>query len=49
MGDVVGLVERAQEVIDEKEAEKTAKKLSKGKFDFDDFLKQMRWSASSGR
>jgi signal recognition particle subunit SRP54 len=41
MGDVVGLVERAQEVIDEKEAEKTAKKLSKGKFDFEDFLKQM--------
>ncbi len=41
MGDVVGLVERAQEVIDEKQAEKDAKKLLKGQFDFEMFLKQM--------
>jgi signal recognition particle subunit SRP54 len=41
MGDVVGLVERAQEVIDEKEAEKAARKLQKGKFDFEDFLQQL--------
>jgi signal recognition particle subunit SRP54 len=41
MGDVVGLVERAQAVIDEKEAEKAAKKLQKGKFDFEDFLQQL--------
>ena len=42
MGDVVGLVERAQEVVDEKDAEKAAKKLLKGRFTFDDFLKQMQ-------
>ncbi len=41
MGDVVGLVERAQEVIDADQAEKEAKKLLKGRFDFEDFLKQM--------
>ncbi|PIE24081.1 MAG: signal recognition particle protein [Planctomycetota bacterium] len=42
MGDVVSLVEKAQEVVDEKEAEKAAKKLMKGRFTFDDFLKQMQ-------
>ncbi len=42
MGDVVGLVERAQEVLDEKDAEKAAKKLLKGRFTFEDFLKQMQ-------
>ncbi len=42
MGDVVGLVERAQEVVDEKEAERAAKRLSKGRFTFEDFLKQMQ-------
>ncbi|MCA8954068.1 MAG: signal recognition particle protein [Planctomycetes bacterium] len=41
MGDVVGLVERAQEVIDEKEAERQAKKLQKGRFNFEDFLSQL--------
>lgn len=41
MGDVVGLVEKAQAVIDEKEAERQAKKLQKGEFNFEDFLKQM--------
>ncbi len=41
MGDVVGLVERAQEVIDQKEAEKAARKMQRGDFNFDDFLKQM--------
>ena len=41
MGDVVSLVEKAQEVIDEKQAEKDAKKLLKGQFDFEDFLKQI--------
>ena len=48
MGDVVGLVEKAQEVIDEKEAEKTARKLSKGKFDFEDFLKQINMIRKMG-
>jgi len=41
MGDVVGLVEKAQSVIDEKEAEQAAKKLQKGQFNFEDFLAQM--------
>jgi signal recognition particle subunit SRP54 len=41
MGDVVTLVEKAQETIDLKEAEKMQEKLLKAKFDFEDFLKQM--------
>jgi signal recognition particle subunit SRP54 len=41
MGDVVGLVEKAQTVIDEREAEQAAKKLRKGQFNFEDFLSQM--------
>ncbi len=42
MGDVVSLVERAQETIDQKEAEKMAEKLRKADFNLDDFLSQMR-------
>ena len=42
MGDIVSLVEKATEVIDEKEAEKTAKKMKNGKFDLEDFLSQMK-------
>lgn len=42
MGDVVSLVEKAQEVIDEKELEQTRKKLEKGNFDLDDLLSQIR-------
>jgi len=42
MGDIVSLVEKATEVIDEKEAEKTAKKMQSGKFDLEDFLSQMK-------
>lgn len=41
MGDVVSLVEKAQEVIDEKEAEAMMKKMQKNQFSMDDFLKQM--------
>jgi signal recognition particle subunit SRP54 len=41
-GDVVSLVEKAQETIDELEAEKLEEKLKKNKFDFDDFLKQIK-------
>lgn len=41
MGDVVSLVEKAQEVIDEKEAEAMMKKMQKNQFTMDDFLKQM--------
>jgi signal recognition particle subunit SRP54 len=42
MGDVVSLVEKAQEVFDANEMEKAAKKMRKGKFDFDDLLSQIR-------
>ncbi|MBL6664973.1 MAG: signal recognition particle protein [Rickettsiales bacterium] len=42
MGDVVSLVEKAQEVMDEKEMEKAKKKLEKGSFDLDDLLSQIR-------
>lgn len=41
MGDVVSLVERAQEQFDEEEAKKLQKKIQKNKFDFNDFLKQI--------
>lgn len=42
MGDVVSLVEKAQEHIDQKEAEKMAEKLKKAEFDLEDFLAQMQ-------
>ncbi len=41
MGDIVGIVEKAEKEFDEKEAEKMVKKLSKGTFDLDDFQKQL--------
>ena len=41
MGDVVSLVERAQEEVDEEEAKRLQKKIQKNKFDFNDFLKQI--------
>ena len=42
MGDIISLVEKATEVIDEKEAEKTAKRMQQGKFDLEDFLSAMK-------
>lgn len=42
MGDIISLVEKATEVIDEKEAEKSAKKMQSGKFDLEDFLTNMK-------
>lgn len=42
MGDIVSLVEKATEAIDEAEAEKTAKKMQSGKFDLEDFLSTMK-------
>ncbi len=42
MGDVVSLVEKAQDHIDEKEAERMAEKMRKAEFDLEDFLKQMQ-------
>ena len=42
MGDVVSLVERAQALIDEKEALELQKKIQKNKFDFNDFMNQIQ-------
>ncbi|WP_443632524.1 signal recognition particle protein [Candidatus Marifrigoribacter sp. Uisw_064] len=42
MGDVVSLVERAQEQFDEEEARRLQKKIAKNQFGFDDFLKQIQ-------
>ena len=42
MGDIISLVEKVESEIDEKEAEKTAKKIQSGKFDLEDFLVQMK-------
>ena len=41
MGDILSIVEQVQSEIDEKEAEKTAKKMMKGNFDLEDFLNQL--------
>ena len=42
MGDVVSLVERAQEQYDQEEARKISKKIAKNKFNYDDFLSQIK-------
>ena len=42
MGDIVSLVEKAQEQFDEEEARRLQKKIAKNKFDFNDFLKQIQ-------
>lgn len=42
MGDIVSLVERAQQQFDEEEARKLEKKLAKNQFDFNDFLAQIK-------
>ena len=42
MGDIVSLVEKAQETIDHEEAEATAAKLVKGQFTLEDFVSQLR-------
>ena len=42
MGDIVSLVERAQEQYDEEEAKRLEKKIKKNQFDFEDFLKQIQ-------
>ena len=41
MGDIMSMIEKAESVIDEKEAMEVAKKFEKGKFDLEDFLTQM--------
>ncbi|MDD4610130.1 MAG: signal recognition particle protein, partial [Bacteroidaceae bacterium] len=42
MGDIVSLVERAQEQYDEAEAKKLQKKIAKNQFDFNDFMSQIK-------
>ena len=42
LGDIISLVEKATEEIDEEEAMSAAKKMQSGKFDLEDFLKQMK-------
>ncbi len=42
MGDIVSLVEKAQEQFDEKEAQRLQKKIAKNQFDFNDFLNQIK-------
>jgi signal recognition particle subunit SRP54 len=48
MGDVLSLVEKAQEVMDEKSARETAKKISKSQFTVEDFLKQLQMMKKMG-
>lgn len=48
MGDVVSMVEKVAGKIDEKEAMKTAERMQSGKFDFNDFLSQMKMIRSLG-
>lgn len=42
MGDIISLVEKATDAIDEKEAEKAARRMQQGKFDLEDFLSTMK-------
>lgn len=42
MGDIISLVEKATDAIDEKEAENAAKRMQSGKFDLEDFLSTMK-------
>lgn len=42
MGDIVSLVEKAQEQFDEEEAQKLQKKIAKNQFNFEDFLQQIK-------
>jgi signal recognition particle subunit SRP54 len=48
LGDVVGLVEKAAETIDQDEAEALAAKMAKGKFDMDDYAKQLKQITKMG-
>ena len=48
MGDIVSLVERAQEQFDEEDARKLQKKIAKNQFNFNDFLKQIQQTKKMG-
>ena len=48
MGDVVGLVEKAAEAVDEEEAARMERKLRTASFDFNDFLAQFKMMRQNG-
>ena len=48
MGDVVSLIEKATESIDEEDAMKMMEKMQKGIYNYNDFLKQMKWIKKMG-
>lgn len=48
LGDVVGLVEKASETLDEQEAERIAARIAKGKFDLEDYAAQLRQISKMG-
>jgi signal recognition particle subunit SRP54 len=48
LGDIVGLVEKAAETIDQEEAEKLAAKMMRGKFDLEDYASQLRQISKMG-
>ncbi len=48
MGDVVSLIEKAQDSIDEEDAMKMVEKIQKGIFNYNDFLKQLKWIKKIG-
>ncbi|HST74818.1 MAG TPA: signal recognition particle protein, partial [Acetobacteraceae bacterium] len=48
MGDIVGLVEKASETVDQEEAEKLARKMAKGQFDLEDYAKQLKQITKMG-
>ena len=48
LGDVVGLVERVSETVDQAEAEKLARKMAKGQFDLEDYAAQLRQIGKMG-
>ena len=48
MGDIVSLVEKAAEMVDQEEAEKLARKLAKGSFDLDDYAAQLQQMRKMG-
>ena len=48
MGDIVSLVEKASENVDQEEMESLAKKMAKGNFDLDDFAKQLKQMGKMG-
>ena len=48
MGDVVSFIEKAQDAIDEDEAMKMMEKMQKGVFNYNDFIKQLKWIKRMG-